>query len=350
MDAPIRSIEWLGSRVRLIDQTKLPLRELYLETADYRVVAEAIRTLGIRGAPAIGIAAAYGIALAGLASGACELGAFLADIRKASGELASTRPTAVNLFLALKRMDAVAAGAPSADEARSLLVEEALSIHREDEAMCRLIGEHGAALVPDPAVILTHCNTGALATGGSGTAQSVITTARAQGKSIRVYADETRPALQGARLTAWELMRAGVDVTLITDGTAPFVMRRNRVDLVVVGADRIAANGDSANKVGTYALAVAARHHGIPFYIAAPTTTIDPELATGDLIPIEERSASEVTEGFGTRTAPEGVRVYAPAFDVTPAPLIAAIVTEAGVQRPPYHFTRPKGDGRPGAR
>jgi methylthioribose-1-phosphate isomerase len=334
----MKSIEWIDGSVRLIDQTKLPLEEFYVDTRDYRVVADAIRTLKIRGAPAIGIAAAYGVALAALESAGSSMELFLQDVGRADEELASTRPTAVNLFRALDRMRLILGKADSPGRAKSLLVEEAVRIHREDETMCRLIGEHGASIVPDPAIIITHCNTGALATGGSGTAQCIITTARSLGKSIRVYADETRPALQGARLTAWELMREGIDVTLITDGTAASVMSRTHVDLVVVGADRIAANGDAANKIGTYALAVAAQYHGIPFYVAAPTTTIDPELDSGKLIPIEERSAEEVVEGFGKRTAPPGVRVYAPAFDVTPASLIAGIVTETGIHSPPFDF------------
>src|SRR5258706_8611642 len=334
----MKSLEWLGDRLRLIDQTKLPLEELYVDTRDYRVVAEAIRTLRIRGAPAIGIAAAYGMALAGLESGGASIEVLVRDVRRAGDELASTRPTAVNLFRALDRMRTILREAESADRARSLLVEEALKIHREDETMCRLIGEHGASLVPDRATILTHCNTGALATGGSGTAHSVITTAHRLGESVRVYATETRPLLQGARLTSWELMREGMEVTLITDGSASFVMSRMHVDLVVVGADRIAANGDSANKIGTYALAVAAHHHGIPFYVAAPTTTIDAALESGGLIPIEERGAGEVVESFEKRTAPPGVRVYAPAFDVTPASLIAGIITEKGIHTAPYDF------------
>lgn len=334
----MKSIEWLGDRVRFIDQTKLPLEEIHIDTDEYRVLADAIRTLKIRGAPAIGIAAAYGIALAGLKSNCSSPELLLRDIRQAGEVIASTRPTAVNLFRALRRMNAAPGQTRSVDRVRSLLIEEALAIHREDETMCRCIGENGASLIPDRATILTHCNTGALATGGIGTAQGIITTAHRLGKSIRVYATETRPALQGARLTAWELMREGVDVTLITDGSACFTMRRMHVDLVIVGADRIAANGDTANKIGTYALAVAARHHGIPFYVAAPTTTIDPEVATGDLIPIEERSGDEVVELFGKRIGPPGVAVHAPAFDVTPASLIAAIVTEAGIMSPPYQF------------
>ncbi len=338
MKSPTKSIEWLGSTIRFIDQTRLPLEETTIETDDYRVVAEAIRSLRIRGAPAIGIAAAYGVALAAAGSNASAISALSRDVEDASDELASTRPTAVNLFAALKRMRNVMEKAASAAQARSLLEAEAIAIHREDAEKCRRIGEHGAALVPDPAVILTHCNTGALATGGSGTAQSVITTAARMGKRIRVYAGETRPALQGARLTAWELKRAGIDVTLMTDSTAAAAMRLQHVDLVVVGADRIAANGDTANKIGTYALAVAARHHGIPFYVAAPMTTIDPETASGDQIPIEERSGEEVVQLSGQRIAPSGIRAYAPAFDVTGAGLITAIITEGGVHRPPFDF------------
>src|ERR1041384_1564621 len=307
----MKSIEWLGRRVRLIDQTKLPLEETTIETGDYRVVAEAITSLRIRGAPAIGMAAAYAVALAAAESVSTSLEALSRDISAACDALAATRPTAVNLFAALRRMKEVLPKAASADEARSLLVREAIAIHREDEEKCRRIGENGAALIPDPAIILTHCNTGALATGGSGTAQSVITTAARMGKKIRVYADETRPALQGARLTAFELMRAGIDVTLMTDSTAAAAMRRLRIDCVVVGADRIAANGGTANKIGNHALAVAARHHNIPFYVAAPMTTIDPETATGDLIPIEERSGEEVSHAAGSRIAPPGIRAYA---------------------------------------
>ena len=259
-------------------------------------------------------------------------------ISSAADELNSTRPTAVNLFWALQRMRKILASAVSAESARQLLVDEALKIHREDEEMCRQIGEHGAALIPQTATILTHCNTGALATGGEGTAQSIITTAVRQGKSISVYAAETRPALQGARLTAWELMKQGVDVTLITDSTASFLMKKSRITCVVVGADRIAANGDTANKIGTYNHAVTARYHGVPFYVAAPTSTIDPATPSGDQIPIEERNPREVVEGFGRRTAPEGIKVYSPAFDITTASLITAIVTERGIHHPPFDF------------
>jgi len=334
----MKAIEWLGDRVRFIDQTRLPGEETYIETADYRVVGEAIVSLRIRGAPLIGISAAYGLALGALGSKAVRPDDLRSDIRRISGELGRTRPTAVNLFRALRRIEDAAASPDSVERIRAAVVAEARTFHLEDEAMCRRIGENGARLVPDGAIILTHCNTGALATGGAGTAQSIITTAHREGKSVRVYATETRPLLQGARLTTWELMREGIDVTLITDGTAASVMNRLHIDLVVVGADRIAANGDTANKIGTYALALAARHHGIPFYIAAPTTTIDSAVASGDLIPIEERSPSEVVEGFGKRIAPEGVRVYAPAFDVTSAALITAIITEGEVTYPPYDF------------
>src|SRR5437016_4047228 len=285
----MKAIEWLGDRVRFIDQTKLPGEETYIETADYRVIGEAIVSLRIRGAPLIGISAAYGLALGALGSRAVGPDDLRSDIRRISTELGRTRPTAVNLFRALRRIEDAAATPDSAERIRAAVVAEAVAFHLEDEAMCRRIGENGARLVPDGAIILTHCNTGALATGGAGTAQSIITTAHRDGKSVRVYATETRPALQGARLTTWELMREGIDVTLITDGTAASVMNRLHIDLVVVGADRIAANGDTANKIGTYSHALAARHHGIPFYVAAPTTTIDPAVASGDLIPIEER-------------------------------------------------------------
>ena len=334
----MRSIEWLGSRVRLIDQTKLPLEETTIETDDFRVLAEAISALRIRGAPAIGVAAAYGVALAALTFPGTDFQAFSRFVHNAAGELNATRPTAVNLSWSVRRMKRVLDLATSTENARRLLVDEALGIHREDEEMCRKIGEHGSSLIPESATILTHCNTGALATGGDGTAQSVITTAFRQGKSISVYASETRPTLQGARLTAWELMKLGVDVTLITDSMACFLMKKTKITCVIVGADRIAANGDTANKIGTYNHAVTARYHGIPFYVAAPSSTIDPATGSGDQIPIEERNPKEVTEGFGRRTAPEGIKVYSPAFDITAASLISAIITERGIHRPPFHF------------
>lgn len=336
----MKSIEWLGDRVRFIDQTKLPLEESYIETTDLHLLADAIRTLKVRGAPLIGIAAAYGVALAAIKSTEKDLSAFRINVKSAIEELLSTRPTAVNLSWSLKRMERMLELSSSIEDATQAMVAEAIAIHREDEEMCKRIGENGAALVPQRAGILTHCNTGALATGGLGTAQSIITTAFHQGKSIQVYADETRPLLQGARLTSWELMREGIAVTLITDNMAAFVMKQKRVDLILVGADRIAANGDVANKIGTYSLAVLAHHHKIPLYVAAPSSTIDPSIETGHGIPIEERHAHEITEGFGKRTAPEGIKVYSPAFDVTPAALVSAIITEKGVHRAPYTFAR----------
>ena len=334
----VKSIEWLDDRVRFLDQSQLPLSERYIETSDYHVIAQAIRSLKLRGAPLIGISAAYGVALAALSYHGEGNDGMHETVRTALSELAATRPTAVNLFYALHRMEHALGQSNAIPEIRIRLIEEARSIHREDEVMCRKIGEHGAALIPDSATILTHCNTGALATGGEGTAQSVITTAVRQGKSIKVFADETRPVLQGARLTTWELMKNRVDVTLITDSTGPVLMRQGAIDLVIVGADRIAANGDAANKIGSYNLAVAARHHHLPFYIAAPSSTIDLSMDTGARIPIELRDAREVAEVAGHRIAPEGVKVFAPAFDLIPADLITAIITERGVHRPPFSF------------
>ena len=334
----MRSIEWIGNQVRLIDQTRLPIEEIYIQTADYHRVAEAIRSLKIRGAPAIGIAAAYGVALAAINFSGSDFTLFRKHILVAIDELGSTRPTAVNLSWALKRMTDILDKMDSIETVRQSLNEEALKIHREDEEMCKRIGEHGATLVQQNATIITHCNTGALATGGNGTAQSVITTAHRAGKSIKVYASETRPALQGARLTTWELMKCGVDVTLITDNMIGYLMKQKKIDLVLVGADRIAQNGDTANKIGTYNLAVVAKHHGVPLYVAAPSSTIDSSLDTGEQIPIEERSPSEVTEGFGKRIAPKDVKVFSPAFDLTPASLITGIITERGIHSPPFHF------------
>ncbi len=334
----IRSIEWIGSGVRFIDQTKLPIEEVYVETDQLSVLAEAITSLKIRGAPALGVAAAYGIVLGVKNSVQSDRGRLEKDFERAAALIKTTRPTAVNLFWAVERMRGVLHRNQeySVREIVGLLLLEAKAIHREDEEMCAAIGRFGNELVPQRAAILTHCNTGALATGGEGTAQAIITTAAAQGKNISVFADETRPLLQGARLTAWELQKHGIDVTLITDNTAAFVMKRKKIDLVVVGADRIAANGDTANKIGTYNVAIIAKEHDVPFYVAAPTSTIDSSLLNGEMIPIEERQANEVTEGFGKRTAPYDVRVFNPAFDVTPNEFISAIVTEHGIVRPPY--------------
>jgi methylthioribose-1-phosphate isomerase len=334
----MKSIEWCGNSVRLIDQTKLPLQEIYIHTDDYKVLADAISTMKIRGAPAIGITAAYGIALAALKCHDDDVEEFRISLLKIIGEFAKTRPTAVNLFWALDRMKCVFQSEVIVEEIKSRLLDEAKAIHREDEEMCNMIGKHGSKLIPEHAAILTHCNTGALATGGQGTAQNIIATAHQQGKSIKVYADETRPALQGARLTTWELIKLGIDVTLITDNMAAFLMQQKKIDLVVVGADRIAANGDVANKIGTYGVAVCAKYHQIPFYVAAPSSTIDLKTLSGDMIKIEERDKKEVLEIFGKRIAHEKAQVYSPAFDITPSNLITAIITEKGIHYPPFDF------------
>jgi len=304
--------------LKLLDQRRLPAEIAWLECRHVQSVWDAIKQLSVRGAPAIGIAAAYG----------CVLGAARGEFEAAADHLATSRPTAVNLFWAIDRMKGLGTDDPAT------LLAEARRIHAEDRAMCRAIGEHGLGLIPERGGVLTHCNAGALATGGVGTATAPLYLAHEQKRPFRVFADETRPLLQGARLTTWELGAAGLDVTLICDNTAAQVMREGKVDVVITGADRVAANGDAANKIGTYGLAVLAAHHGIPFYIAAPSSTFDLALACGDDIPIEQRAAEEVTEGFGRRTAPEGVDVYSPAFDVTPADLIAGIVTERGVIQP----------------
>jgi len=332
------TIEWIDGRVRLIDQTLLPnqFKQIYCE--DVEAIWEAIKMLRVRGAPAIGVAAAFGTVLGIWNSTAGNYDPFYSELKKTTDYLATSRPTAVNLFWALDRMvkTAVSNNEHTISDLKQVLLTEALAIMTEDQEMCRAIGKHGAVLVNDGDTILTHCNAGGLATSDYGTALAVMFTAHEQGKQIQVYADETRPLLQGARLTTWELMNAGIDVTLICDSMAGQVMKEGRIQRVVVGADRIAANGDTANKIGTYMVAVLAQQHGVPFYVAAPTSTLDMSLATGDEIPIEERGAEEITEGFGKRTAPEGVKVYSPAFDVTPADLITAIVTEKGVVLPPF--------------
>jgi methylthioribose-1-phosphate isomerase len=294
----------------------------------------------IRGAPAIGVAAAMGLALGMRRSRASGTKQFATEFQKLCDQMAATRPTAVNLFWAIDRMKAAFAESAqrgeSVDEIKRRLEAEARRIHDEDVASCRAMGAHGATLVPDTARILTHCNAGALATAGYGTALGVIRAAAEQGKRVAVMADETRPFLQGARLTAWELLKDGIDTTVITDNMAGAMMRLGNVDLVVVGADRIAANGDVANKIGTYAVAVLAREHGIPFYVAAPLSTIDLATPDGSLIPIEERHAREVTHVGSSRLTPEGARIRNPAFDVTPAKYVSAIVTERGIARPPF--------------
>jgi methylthioribose-1-phosphate isomerase len=334
------TVRWLGDedgRLGLLDQTRLPGELRYLSCSDVETVFEAIQTLRVRGAPAIGVAAAYGVVV-GLQT-AVDLNDADFDFRldEIVRRLGESRPTAVNLFWALDRMRTVARkarGTLSNADIRRLLLEEAHSIFHEDRAMCAAIGEHGAALINDGDGILTHCNAGALATAGDGTALAVVYAAADRGKRFRMFVDETRPLLQGARLTAWELMRRELDVTLLCDNAAPQLMAGGQVQLVLVGADRIAANGDTANKIGTYGVALAAAAHNVPFYVAAPSSTFDLAIAAGDAIPIEQRDPREVTHGFGRATAPEGILVYNPAFDVTPARLITGIVCEFGMIRP----------------
>ncbi len=324
----------------MIDQRKLPSAEVYVTCRSAQDVARAIRTMVIRGAPAIGVAAAMGIALGMRRSGATGTKQFTTEFQKTCDLLAATRPTAVNLSWAIERMKRTfadaAQGGGSVDEIKERLASEALRIHDEDVQSCRAMGAHGATLVPDTARILTHCNAGALATAGYGTALGVVRAATEQGKKVAVIADETRPFLQGARLTAWELVKDGIDTTVITDNMAGAMMRLGDVDLVVVGADRIAANGDVANKIGTYAVAVLAKEHGIPFYVAAPLSTIDLATPDGSGIPIEERNEREVTHVGASRLTPAGARVRNPAFDVTPSKFVTAIITERGIARAPY--------------
>jgi methylthioribose-1-phosphate isomerase len=335
------TIEWaggIGGHVRMIDQTKLPIKLEIIDCETIEEVWDAIKQLKVRGAPAIGIAAGMGLVVGIKDSTAQDFDSFEKEIHQASDYLATSRPTAVNLFWALERMKRVAAASSELPivEIKERLLKEAIDILEEDKQLCRRIGEAGAALLADGQGVLTHCNAGGLATGEYGTALAVIFMAHEQGKNLKVYADETRPLLQGARLTSWELMQAGIDCTLICDSAAAEVMKEGRVQAVVVGADRIAANGDTANKIGTYMLSILAKEHDIPFYVAAPHSTFDLNLASGDEIPIEERASEEITEGFGRRTAPEGVKTYSPAFDVTPAKYIGAIITDQGVLYPPY--------------
>jgi methylthioribose-1-phosphate isomerase len=334
----MRSIEWLGDSVRFIDQTKLPLEESYERTTDYRLIADAICALRIRGAPLIGIAAAYGVALASLHYKSSDVHQLRQFLHAVIGEFKATRPTAVNLCWALEKMENVVSSASDIEHARRGLVDAAIAIHKDDANRCERIGDVGAELIPQDASVLTHCNTGALATGGEGTALSVIKKAFRLGKIKHVFIDETRPLLQGARLTTWELANAKIPSTLIADSMAASLMKDKKIDLIITGADRIAANGDAANKIGTYSLAVLAKHHGIPFYIAAPMSTVDRLIPDGSRIPIEQRSPDEVTHVFGKQIAPEGTDVYNPAFDVTPAGLITAIISDEGVYREPYDF------------
>ncbi|MBI5492724.1 MAG: S-methyl-5-thioribose-1-phosphate isomerase [Deltaproteobacteria bacterium] len=333
-----KTVEWKGSAVVMIDQRLLPGEEVYRRYTGYKEVAGAIKEMVVRGAPAIGVAAAMGVALGASKIKAKDYQTFRKEFDKVADLLASTRPTAVNLFWAIERMKKVAAEnrALPIPELKERLIKEAKEIHRDDIEINRTIGKHGGRLLKDRSTVLTHCNAGALATAGYGTALGVIRGAIEAGKKIKVFADETRPFLQGSRLTAWELKKDKIDVTLITDNMAGYMMKKGLIDAVVVGADRIAANGDVANKIGTYSVAVLAREHKIPFYVAAPLSTIDLKIGHGDEIPIEERDTSEVTHVKGNRIAPRGIKVRNPAFDVTPNSLVTGIITERGVVRRPY--------------
>jgi methylthioribose-1-phosphate isomerase len=334
------TLEYRDRSLWLLDQTKLPLETVFLECRDIPTLCEAITSLRVRGAPAIGLAAAFGVALAGqeLAARGVSETDFRAGVSVAAAELAATRPTAINLFWALERMRALLDQRleDGVTGLAAALLTEAHRMLAEDESINRTMGKHGAELIPDGANILTHCNAGALATGAYGTALGVIRAAHEQGKRVHVWVDETRPLLQGARLTAWELQEVGIPHSLITDNMAGHFMQRGQIDLAIVGADRIVANGDGANKIGTYSVAVLASAHSLPFYFVAPTSTVDLSIADGSRIPIEERAPDEVTSFRGVSTAPVGTRVANPAFDVTPARLVTAIVTECGVVRRPY--------------
>jgi methylthioribose-1-phosphate isomerase len=334
------TIDWQDDVIVMVDQRKLPSQELYVRCRNSQEVARAIRTMVIRGAPAIGVAAAMGIALGMRRSSAKGTRQFAVEFQKNCDMMAATRPTAVNLFWAIDRMKRTfaegAQAGESTDQLCSRLEREARKIHDEDVASCRAMGAFGADVVPDGARVLTHCNAGALATAGYGSALGVIRAAVERGKKVAVFADETRPFLQGARLTAWELVRDGIHTTVITESMAGPLMRAGEIDMVVVGADRIAANGDTANKIGTYTVAVLAHEHSIPFYVAAPLSTIDLSTPDGDQIPIEERNQREITHIGSSRLTPEGANIRNPAFDVTPHRYIAGIITETGIIRPPY--------------
>ena len=333
-----RTIEWRDDTVIMIDQTRLPGEEVYNTYSDFKAVAEAIRGMIIRGAPAIGVAAAMGIALGARDIIADTHDSFFRQLENVCDVMARTRPTAVNLFWGIERMKRVAEASrdKKLPQIKDILKKEAIRIEEEDQTICRNIGKWGATLIPEGASVLTHCNAGGLATAGYGTALGVIRAAHEAGKNIQVFADETRPWLQGARLTAWELMKAGIPTTLISDNMAGFFMSRGEITCCVVGADRIAANGDTANKIGTYSVAVLAKENNIPFYVAAPVSTLDLTLSDGSKIPIEERPASEVTHIKGIAIAPAGVTVRNPSFDVTPARYISAIITENGIVKADY--------------
>ncbi|MCX5872512.1 MAG: S-methyl-5-thioribose-1-phosphate isomerase [Deltaproteobacteria bacterium] len=338
MEDPFRTIQWMNDHIRLLDQTLLPKEERYIEIYDLSELCDAIKRLAVRGAPAIGVAAAMGVALGMLKAPAGNIEVVKGYFENISSRIAATRPTAVNLFWALDRMKEIffANLGLNLSELQETLIQEAVSIESEDRRLCERIGMWGRDLFKDGDVILTHCNAGGLATAGYGTAIGVIRAAFEAGRNVRVYADETRPLNQGSRITAWELNKLGIPVTLITDSTAGALMQAGEINKAIVGADRIAANGDTANKIGTYSVAVLAKRHDLPFYVAAPLSTIDMKLATGKMIPIEERDPAEVTHICGNRIAPEGVSARNIAFDVTPNELISAIVTEKGVAERPF--------------
>lgn len=332
----VKTIEWQGDEVVMIDQRVLPLEEKYIHHATWQEVASSIRTMVIRGAPAIGVATAMGMALAARQSAAASYEELKQDLEEAARGLFETRPTAYNLKWALKQQEQIYGQAGDPGDIRSRLKARSQEILDEDVAMCMAMGEHAAPLFPEGARILTHCNAGALATAGYGTALGVIRSVFKRDPTIHVFADETRPFLQGARLTAWELQQEGIPCSLITDNMSGYFFKKGEIDAVVVGSDRIAGNGDVANKIGTYTVSVLAREHGVPFYVAAPTSTVDLDVADGSQIPIEERDPGEVTHCGGRRVAPEGIGVRNPAFDVTPHENVTAIITEVGVHRPPY--------------
>ncbi len=331
----VRAIEWLDGKLRILDQSRLPQEQVFTDLDDYGDVVRAIKEMKVRGAPAIGVAAAYGIALGASDIETDNKDEFLAELAQVMQTFAASRPTAVNLFQAIRRMQK-AAGGDGVAEIKKSLINEAKRIHQEEVTATKQLSQLGAELIKDGFSVLTHCNAGPLATAGYGTALGVIKAAKEQGKKLSVFATETRPLLQGARLTTWELIQEGIPVTLITDSMAGYFMKRGEIDCVIVGADRIAANGYTANKIGTYTLAVLANAHGIPFYVAAPTTTIDLSLTSGYQIPIEERSPEEVTHIRGVPIAPKGIRAANPAFDVTPNNYITAIITEKGIVMSPY--------------
>jgi methylthioribose-1-phosphate isomerase len=335
---PVPTITWKKGTIRIIDQTSLPSTLRFLNITDVETLCDAIRTLKVRGAPALGIAGAMGAALAAFAVPGEDADLLRRRVRQAISDLAVTRPTAVNLFLGLNRARKILESSEgmSADQIRRALEREALASFREDRDVCQRLGEYGAGLFAKNCSVITHCNAGGLATGGFGTALGVIETAFRQGKIAKVYSCETRPLLQGSRLTAWEMKQAKIPVTVLCDSAAGWLMRTGRIDAVVVGADRVARNGDTANKIGTYALAILARRHGIPLYIAAPLSSFDFSILSGRDIPVEYRSGDEVIRGFGSLTAPKGVDVFNPAFDVTPNALISAFITECGVVSKPY--------------